>query len=85
MADKRPARVVILGGGFGGMYAALEFERILAGDGSLEVTLVNEDNFFPARILERGGLIPARACPARGLRGRVRISRAPPGEETGPL
>ncbi len=46
MADKRPVRVVILGGGFGGMYAALEFERILAEDDSIEVTLVNEDNFF---------------------------------------
>ncbi len=46
MADKRPVRVVILGGGFGGMYVALEFERILAEDDSLEVTLVNEDNFF---------------------------------------
>ena len=46
MADKRPVRVVILGGGFGGMHAALEFERILAEDDSLEVTLVNEDNFF---------------------------------------
>ncbi len=46
MAEKRRARVVILGGGFAGMYAALEFEKILAQDDSLEVTLVNEDNFF---------------------------------------
>ncbi len=46
MPTKRPVRVLILGGGFGGMYAALEFERILAEDDSLEVTLVNEDNFF---------------------------------------
>ncbi len=46
MTEKRPVRVLILGGGFGGMYAALEFERILAKDDSLEVTLVNEDNFF---------------------------------------
>ena len=39
-------RVVILGGGFGGMYAALEFERALARGADLEVTLVNRDNFF---------------------------------------
>ena len=39
-------RVVILGGGFGGMYAALEFERALARGADLDVTLVNQDNFF---------------------------------------
>ena len=39
-------RVVILGGGFGGIYAALEFERALRGRSNIEVTLVNEDNFF---------------------------------------
>ncbi|HWV44744.1 MAG TPA: NAD(P)/FAD-dependent oxidoreductase [Nitrospira sp.] len=39
-------RVVILGGGFGGMYAALEFERALARGADLDVTLVNRDNFF---------------------------------------
>jgi len=44
MAEK--PRVLILGGGFGGMYAALEFERALARGADLEVTLVNRDNFF---------------------------------------
>ena len=39
-------RVVILGGGFGGMYAALEFERALARGADVDVTLVNQDNFF---------------------------------------
>ncbi|MBX3330628.1 MAG: NAD(P)/FAD-dependent oxidoreductase [Nitrospira sp.] len=39
-------RVVILGGGFGGMYAALEFERALARGADVDVTLVNRDNFF---------------------------------------
>ncbi len=39
-------RVLILGGGFGGMYAALEFERALARGAKLDVTLVNHDNFF---------------------------------------
>ena len=37
-------RVLILGGGFGGLYAALEFER--RRDPSIEVTLVTEENFF---------------------------------------
>ncbi|MDF0668491.1 MAG: NAD(P)/FAD-dependent oxidoreductase [Nitrospira sp.] len=45
MLNGKP-RVVILGGGFGGMYAALEFERALARGADLDVTLVNQDNFF---------------------------------------
>ncbi len=39
-------RVVILGGGFGGLYTALEIERGLARDPDVQVTLVNHDNFF---------------------------------------
>jgi NADH dehydrogenase len=45
MVNGKP-RVVILGGGFGGMYAALEFERALARGAAVDVTLVNHDNFF---------------------------------------
>src|SRR5512134_249170 len=44
MSDK--PRILILGGGFGGMYAALEFERAMANGADLDVTLVNRDNFF---------------------------------------
>ncbi len=39
-------KVVILGGGFGGLYAALHLEKILAKDPEVEVTLVNRENFF---------------------------------------
>ncbi len=39
-------RIVILGGGFGGLYTALEFERTIARDPEVEVTLVSHDNFF---------------------------------------
>jgi NADH dehydrogenase len=45
MKNGKP-RVLILGGGFGGMYVALEFERALARGADLDVTLVNRDNFF---------------------------------------
>ena len=38
--------VVILGGGFGGVYAAIEFEKMLAQDANVDVTLVNRENFF---------------------------------------
>jgi NADH dehydrogenase len=42
MADK--TRILILGGGFGGLYAALEFER--RNDPRFDITVVNRENFF---------------------------------------
>jgi NADH dehydrogenase len=39
-------RILILGGGFGGIYAALELEKLLAGRDDIDVTLVTRDNFF---------------------------------------
>src|SRR5215472_8710887 len=39
-------RVLILGGGFGGIYTALELEKALSRHTSVEVTLVNRENFF---------------------------------------
>ncbi len=38
--------MLILGGGFGGIYAALRLERLLARHDDLEVTLVTRDNYF---------------------------------------
>ena len=42
----RTRRILILGGGFSGMYAAIELDRRLARRTDLEVTLVNRENFF---------------------------------------
>jgi NADH dehydrogenase len=39
-------RIVILGGGFGGLYAALQLENALRKHRDIEVTLVNRENFF---------------------------------------
>jgi NADH:ubiquinone reductase (H+-translocating) len=39
-------RIVILGGGFGGLYAALRLEKTLARDPDVEILLVNRENFF---------------------------------------
>ncbi len=39
-------RIVILGGGFGGLATALELEKRLARRNDLEVTIVNRENFF---------------------------------------
>src|ERR1044072_2123091 len=43
MSNKK-TRVLILGGGFGGLYAALQFEKLR--DPRFEVTVVNRENFF---------------------------------------
>jgi NADH dehydrogenase len=39
-------RVLVLGGGFAGLYTALELEKKLRGETDVEVTLVNRENFF---------------------------------------
>jgi len=38
--------ILILGGGFGGLYAALQLDKTLARDPNVTITLVNRDNFF---------------------------------------
>ncbi|MFB1482318.1 NAD(P)/FAD-dependent oxidoreductase [Corallococcus sp. RDP092CA] len=45
-APPRRKRVLILGGGFAGMYAALHLERRLGKRDDVEVTLVSRDNYF---------------------------------------
>ncbi|HEX9591754.1 MAG TPA: NAD(P)/FAD-dependent oxidoreductase, partial [bacterium] len=46
VSDGDEKRVLILGGGFAGLYAALEFEKKLPRDSKVRVILVNKDNFF---------------------------------------
>lgn len=45
MSDTQ-TKVLILGGGFGGLYTAIELEKRLARDPDVQITLVNRDNFF---------------------------------------
>ncbi len=45
MSAKR-TRILILGGGFGGVYAAIHLDKGLARDPTVEVTLVSQENFF---------------------------------------
>jgi len=42
----RQKRIVILGGGFGGVYAAIHLEKLLARVETVEICLVSRDNFF---------------------------------------
>ena len=42
----RKKRIVILGGGFGGVYAAMHLEKLVAQQNEVEICLVSHDNFF---------------------------------------
>jgi NADH dehydrogenase len=42
----RKKQIVILGGGFGGVYAAMYLEKLLARRSAVEICLVSHDNFF---------------------------------------
>ena len=46
MNNMKSHRVVILGGGFGGLYTALRLDKTIARRIDVEVTLVNRENFF---------------------------------------
>jgi NADH dehydrogenase len=46
MENTRLIRILILGGGFAGLTVAMELERSLGRDPSIETTLVNRENFF---------------------------------------
>ena len=46
MHTNRHKQVVILGGGFGGIYTAMHLEKQLAHTPDVDITLVNRDNFF---------------------------------------
>lgn len=43
---QKTKRILILGGGFGGLYTALNLERSVANEPDVEVMLVNRENFF---------------------------------------
>ena len=46
MSTQKKTRIVILGGGFAGLHAAMHLDDTLARDPDIEITLVNRENFF---------------------------------------
>ena len=46
MDANETTHILILGGGFGGVYTAMHLERTLARDPNIEIILINQDNFF---------------------------------------
>jgi NADH dehydrogenase len=59
-------RIVILGGGFGGVVATRHLERLLGGNRGIEITLVSRDIFFMLTpLLFEALLRGSRAAPLR--------------------
>jgi NADH:ubiquinone reductase (H+-translocating) len=46
MSAGQKTRILILGGGFAGLHAAMHLDKTLARDANVEITLINRDNFF---------------------------------------
>jgi NADH dehydrogenase len=46
MGNTTPKQILILGGGFAGLTLAMELEKKLGEDSSVEITLINRENFF---------------------------------------
>jgi NADH dehydrogenase len=46
MSGNGRTQIVILGGGFGGIYTAMHLEKQLAHEPNVDITLVNRENFF---------------------------------------
>ena len=74
-------RVVVVGGGVGGLAAARHLDRLLGGRREVEITLVNRDNFFllsPLLFEACSGVLELRHCaqPIRPCLRRVRFLEA---------
>src|SRR5688572_29737806 len=75
---RKVTRIVILGGGFGGVYTALELERLGRRRGDIEVTLVSRENYLlmtPLLFEAGSGILEPRHAvnPLRPLFRRVRF------------
>jgi NADH dehydrogenase len=70
-------RIVVLGGGFGGVTTARTIERILRGRADVEITLVSRENFFvltPLLFEACSGRLELRHC-AQPIRAALRRTR----------
>jgi NADH dehydrogenase len=73
------SRIVIAGGGFAGLYAALELEKLFKRDDRMSITLLNDENFFlftPMLPETAAGSIGTRhiVSPLRKLLRRTRFA-----------
>lgn len=82
MAGTRtPHRIVILGGGFGGVYTARRLEKQLRNGPNVEITLVSRDNYFlmtPLLFEAGSGVLDPRhtVTPIRRMLDRTQFDEA---------
>jgi NADH:ubiquinone reductase (H+-translocating) len=74
-------RILILGGGFGGVYTARHLERLWRGSDAVQITLVNRDNYFvmtPLLFEAGSGVLEPRhaVSPIRPLLDKARFVEA---------
>lgn len=70
-------RIIVLGGGFGGVGTARHLERLFRGSSDVEITLVSRQNFFvltPLLFEACSGRLELRHC-AQPIRAALRRSR----------
>ncbi|HTU25928.1 MAG TPA: NAD(P)/FAD-dependent oxidoreductase [Pirellulales bacterium] len=77
----RKRRIVILGGGFGGVYTARNLERLTRGSQDIEIVLVSRDNFLlmtPLLFEVCSGTLDLRHCafPIRAFLRSARFAQA---------
>src|SRR5712672_4212457 len=77
----KTTRIVIAGGGFAGLYAAMHFDKRLARRADVEVTLISRENFFlftpMLHEVAAGDLYPADiVSPIRRILRHVRFVEA---------
>jgi len=74
-------KILILGGGFGGVYTAAALERLIGPGDNIQVTLINRDNFFlmtPLLFEAASGVLEPRHAvnPIRRMFRRVNFIQA---------
>jgi len=77
MNGRQVTRIVVLGGGFGGVATVRELERLLDYRADVEITLVSRDNFFvitPLLFEACSGTLELRHC-AQPIRPALRSAR----------
>ena len=81
MAPLQTTRIVIAGGGFGGLWTAARLERLLGAKPGVEIVVVCRDNYFlmtPLLFEACSGTLDVRHCslPVREFLRRVRFVEA---------
>ncbi|HEU4579881.1 MAG TPA: NAD(P)/FAD-dependent oxidoreductase [Polyangiaceae bacterium] len=82
-----PHRILVLGGGFGGIHLSRELERLFSDQPEVELTLVSQDNFFlltPLLFEACSGTLELRHCSVP-IRACLRRTRFVEGSLEGPI